>query len=30
VARSQDLLVDPPGYTYVSGTQDGIWILKEA
>lgn len=29
VGCSQDLLVDPRGYIYVSGTQDGIWILKE-
>jgi hypothetical protein len=29
VGCSQDVVVDPRGYIYVSGTQDGIWILKE-
>jgi hypothetical protein len=28
-ACSQDLVVDPRGYIYVSGTNDGIWIIKE-
>jgi hypothetical protein len=28
-ACSQDLVVDPRGYIYVSGTNDGIWIVKE-
>lgn len=26
---SQDVLVDPRGYIYLSGLNDGIWILKE-
>lgn len=30
VGCSQDVAVDPRGYIYVSGTQDGIWILKES
>ncbi len=29
-ACSQDVVVDPRGYIYVSGTNDGIWILKES
>jgi hypothetical protein len=28
-ACSQDLVVDPRGYIYISGTNDGIWIIKE-
>jgi hypothetical protein len=28
-ACSQDLVVDPRGYIYISGTNDGIWIVKE-
>lgn len=27
---SQDVLVDPRGYIYLSGLNDGIWILKES
>jgi hypothetical protein len=30
VGCTQDVAVDPRGYIYVSGTQDGIWILKES
>jgi len=26
---SQDVLVDPRGYIYLSGLNDGIWILEE-
>lgn len=29
VACTQDVFVDPRGYIYISGTNDGIWILKE-
>jgi hypothetical protein len=29
VACTQDVLVDPRGYIYLSGTNDGIWIVKE-
>ncbi len=28
-ACTQDLVVDPRGYIYLSGTNDGIWIVKE-
>jgi hypothetical protein len=28
-ACTQDVLVDPRGYIYLSGTNDGIWIVKE-
>jgi hypothetical protein len=28
-ACSQDVLVDPRGYIYLSGYNDGIWILRE-
>jgi hypothetical protein len=28
VACTQDVLVDPRGYIYLSGTNDGIWIVK--
>ena len=28
-ACSQDVLVDPRGYIYLSGYNDGIWIVKE-
>ncbi len=27
---SQDVLVDPRGYIYLSGLNDGIWIVKES
>jgi hypothetical protein len=27
---SQDVLVDPRGYVYLSGLNDGIWIVKES
>jgi hypothetical protein len=30
VACTQDVLVDPRGYIYLSGTNDGIWIVKES
>jgi hypothetical protein len=26
---SQDVVVDPRGYIYLSGYNDGIWIVKE-
>jgi hypothetical protein len=29
VACTQDVLVDPRGYIYLSGTNDGLWIVKE-
>ncbi len=29
-ACSQDTLVDPRGYVYLSGLNDGIWILEES
>ena len=29
VACTQDVLVDPRGYIYLSGANDGIWIVKE-
>ena len=29
VACTQDVLVDPRGYIYITGTNDGVWILKE-
>lgn len=29
VACTQDVLVDPRGYIYLSGTNDGIWIVRE-
>jgi hypothetical protein len=29
VACTQDVLVDPRGYIYLSGTNDGVWIVKE-
>lgn len=29
VACSQDVLVDPRGYIYLTGTNDGLWIIKE-
>ena len=28
-ACTQDVLVDPRGYIYITGTNDGIWIVKE-
>jgi hypothetical protein len=28
-ACTQDVLVDPRGYIYLSGTNDGLWIVKE-
>ncbi|HZA80702.1 MAG TPA: hypothetical protein VFC13_04415, partial [Actinomycetes bacterium] len=28
-ACSQDVVVDPRGYLYLSGYNDGIWIVKE-
>jgi hypothetical protein len=29
VACTQDVLVDPRGYIYLSGTNDGVWIVKQ-
>ena len=28
-ACTQDVLVDPRGYIYITGTNDGVWIVKE-
>lgn len=28
-ACTQDVLVDPRGYIYLTGTNDGVWIVKE-
>ena len=29
-ACTQDVLVDPRGYIYLTGTNDGLWIVKES